>query len=128
MTDYLCLQITLSSFIFLLSAAYLILPKLKYIQHMNSITILVPNPYVPIRRKDKQPVTVEDLYKGDHFEYHLNFFNPEKQDIVSYISTIRYNCKIVHISGNVNFYFIRQVGQFLAKLSRPIYIVAVPVL
>lgn len=60
---------------------YLILPKLNYIQHMNSITILVPNPYVPIRRKDKQPVTVEDLYKGDNFEYHLNFFNPEKQDI-----------------------------------------------
>ncbi|XP_075706625.1 interleukin-22 receptor subunit alpha-1 [Rhinoderma darwinii] len=60
---------------------YLILPKLNYIQYVNSITILIPTLTVPTRGKDKQPVTVEDLYIKDNFEYHLNFFNPEKQDI-----------------------------------------------
>ncbi|XP_044143111.1 interleukin-22 receptor subunit alpha-1 [Bufo gargarizans] len=60
---------------------YLILPKLNYIQHVNSITLFVPTPPVPIRGRDKQPVTVEDLYKNDHFEYNLNFFNSEKKDI-----------------------------------------------
>ncbi|XP_073428788.1 interleukin-22 receptor subunit alpha-1 isoform X2 [Dendrobates tinctorius] len=59
---------------------YLILPKLNYIQHVNSITILVSTPSVPKRGKNKWPITVEDLYKNDRFEYHLNFFNPEKQD------------------------------------------------
>ncbi|XP_040280433.1 uncharacterized protein LOC120995352 [Bufo bufo] len=60
---------------------YLILPKLNYIQHVNSITLFVPTPPVPIRGRDKQPVTVEDLYKNDNFEYNLNFFNSEKKDI-----------------------------------------------
>ncbi|XP_077152225.1 interleukin-22 receptor subunit alpha-1 isoform X1 [Ranitomeya variabilis] len=59
---------------------YLILPKLNYIQHVNSITILMSSPSVPKRGKDKWPITVEDLYKNDRFEYHLNFFNNEKQD------------------------------------------------
>ncbi|XP_069827384.1 interleukin-22 receptor subunit alpha-1 isoform X2 [Dendropsophus ebraccatus] len=59
---------------------YLILPKLNYTSRVSSITILVPTPYIPILGKDKRPVTVEELYKNDTFEYHLNFFNPEKQD------------------------------------------------
>ncbi|KAM3933247.1 interleukin-22 receptor subunit alpha-1 [Leptodactylus fuscus] len=58
---------------------YLVLPKLNYVQHVNSITIVIPTPSVPISGKDKQPVTVEDLYRDDHVNYHLNFFDPEKQ-------------------------------------------------
>ncbi|XP_056416101.1 interleukin-22 receptor subunit alpha-1 [Hyla sarda] len=57
----------------------LILPKLSYTPNVNSITILIPTPYIPIRGRDKQPVTVEDLYKNDTFEYHLIFLNSEKQ-------------------------------------------------
>ncbi|KAM4047778.1 interleukin-22 receptor subunit alpha-1 isoform 1-T1 [Anomaloglossus baeobatrachus] len=74
---------------------YLILPKLNYIQHVNSITILVSTPSVPIMGKDERPVTVEELYKNDHFKYHLNFFNPEKQDKWQKIQTDR----IFEVSG-----------------------------
>ncbi|KAG9467553.1 hypothetical protein GDO78_014743 [Eleutherodactylus coqui] len=73
---------------------YLVLPKLNYIQHVNSITILVPTLSTPIRGKDKQPVTVEDLYKDDDFEYHLKFYNP-KQEIWQKTQTGR----IFEVSG-----------------------------
>ncbi|KAG8548519.1 hypothetical protein GDO81_025134 [Engystomops pustulosus] len=60
---------------------YLDLPTLNYIPHVNSITIFIPSLSVPVRGRDKKHMTVENLYRDVHFEYHLNFFNPEKQDI-----------------------------------------------
>ncbi|XP_068125103.1 interleukin-22 receptor subunit alpha-1 [Hyperolius riggenbachi] len=57
---------------------FLILPKLNFTEHVNSITIIVPTPPTPMRIKDGQLMTVEDLYSTTRFEYFLNFFNPEK--------------------------------------------------
>ncbi|PIO29945.1 hypothetical protein AB205_0199620 [Aquarana catesbeiana] len=63
---------------------FLILPKLNYIEHVSSVTILVPTLSLALRSKDNKQVTVEELYKDQRFEYHLILFNAELRDIVSY--------------------------------------------
>ncbi|XP_040193118.1 interleukin-22 receptor subunit alpha-1 isoform X2 [Rana temporaria] len=61
--------------------AFLILPKLNYIEHVSSVTILVPTISLALRSKDNKQVTVEELYKDQRFEYHLIFFDAEHRDI-----------------------------------------------
>lgn len=60
---------------------FLILPKLNYIEHVSSVTILVPTLSLALRSKDNKQVTVEELYKDQRFEYHLILFNAELRDI-----------------------------------------------
>ncbi|KAM5181517.1 interleukin-22 receptor subunit alpha-1 [Mantella aurantiaca] len=61
---------------------YLILPKPNYIEHVNSITILVATPFLALRSKDNKPMTVEELYKDYNFEYHLSFFDAEQRELL----------------------------------------------
>ncbi|XP_077337967.1 interleukin-22 receptor subunit alpha-1 [Lithobates pipiens] len=60
---------------------FLILPKLNYIAHVSSVTILVPTISLTLRSKDNKQVTVEELYKDQRFEYHLSLINAELRDI-----------------------------------------------
>ncbi|XP_075054197.1 interleukin-22 receptor subunit alpha-1 [Mixophyes fleayi] len=60
---------------------HLILPKLNYVQHVSSITIVIPTLHVPMRSKEGQPMTVEELYRDDLFEYYVSFLNSENNEI-----------------------------------------------
>ncbi|XP_063810373.1 interleukin-22 receptor subunit alpha-1 [Pseudophryne corroboree] len=59
---------------------YLILPRLNFIEHVNSITIIIPTLPVPKRSMDSQPITAEELYGDDLLAYYLSILKPEKPE------------------------------------------------
>ncbi|OCT57655.1 uncharacterized protein LOC108704661 [Xenopus laevis] len=54
-------------------------PEVLYVKDANSITIFVNTPYIPVKNKDGEPQTMQDLYM--FFEYHLSLSILEKHDM-----------------------------------------------
>eukprot|EP00079_Xenopus_tropicalis_P012139 XP_002938786.3 PREDICTED: interleukin-22 receptor subunit alpha-1 [Xenopus tropicalis] len=56
-------------------------PAVQYVKDVNSITIFVYTPYVPVKNKGGEPQSVQDLYHDMLFKYHVSLSIQEKHSM-----------------------------------------------